>query len=209
MDNKSGLDRRTFLKYSVGSLSALLAARGLLNPGIAMAAKVKGVEDPGWHGICYLDGEKHEYLVDNSKEKRGKAVAIYIFSSEGFDMEPGPINPFGCMTLDTGEEVCYLPNRIQNNVFDGNGTLWRMFKVEGNGLYANVNGTLLYSTGNPGHNEFRDLFLSPFRSADELFSYTDINNPNGLAVIDLGVSFNCPIIPSDGHPVMDLNPLVA
>ena len=208
MEDKSGVDRRRFLKYSIGGLSTLVASSSLLRPSSAMAAKVKGVNDPGWHGICYLDGEKHEYLVDDTKEKKGKAIPIYIFASEGFDMGPGVLNPLGCMTLDTGVEVCYLPNRLQNNVFKGNGTLWRMFKVEGDGLYANVNGTALYSTGNPGHKQAKDLFLEPLRSSEEIFSYTDVNNPNGLVVTDLGVSFNCPIIRADGHPVMDLNPFV-
>lgn len=209
MENKSGVDRRSFIKYTIGGLSALAAGRGLLNSKSAVAAKVKGVNDPEWHGMCYLNGEKEEYLVDTSKEKKGKAIPIYIFASEGFDMGPGPLNPFGCLTLDTGEEVCYLPNRLQNNVFRGNGTLWSMFKVEGNGLYADVNGTKLYSTGNPDHIERKELFLEPLRSSDEIFNYSDANNPNGLTVIDLGVSFNCPIIRADGHPVMDLNPFVA
>lgn len=209
MDNKSAVDRRRFIKYTLGGLSALVMSRGLFSPGSAMAAKVKGVNDPGWHGICYLNGLKEEYLVDTSKEKKGKAIPIYIFASEGFDMGPGILNPFGCMTLGNGEEVCYLPYRLQNNVFRGNGTLWSMFKVEGNGLYADVNGTTLHSTGNPEHIKSRDLFLNPLRSSDEIFNYTDENNPNGLTVVDLGVSFNCPIIRADGHPVMDLNPFVA
>lgn len=209
MENKSDINRRRFLKYSIGGLSALVVAKDLLIPTSAMAAKVKGVADPEWHGMCYLDGVKEEYLVDTSKEKKGKAIPIYIFSSEGFNMGAGVLNPFGCLTLDTGEEVCYLPNRLQNNVFRGNGTLWRMFTVEGDGLYADVNGTALYSTGNPNHKQGRDLLMNPLRSADEIFNYTDSNNPNGLIVADLGVSFNCPIIPADGHPVMDLNPYVA
>lgn len=213
MSHSSHIDRRKFLQYTGLGLSSLALGTGLLGrASIAQAArsgdKVKGVADPGWHGICYLDGAKHEYLVD-PKLKNGNGIPIYIFSSEGFDMGPGPLNPLGCLILDTGEEVCYLPNRLQNNVFDGNGTLWRMFKAEGVGLYARVNGTTLYSTGNPDHIEGINLLLEPFRFADDIFAYTDANNPNGLVITDLGMAFNCPLIDPDGHPVMDLNPGVA
>lgn len=213
MSERNDMDRRRFLQYTGVGLSAIAMGGALLgNAQQARAAKgddkVKGVTDPGWHGICYLDGVKHEYLVD-PKEKRGNAVPIYIFTSEGFFLNMGTQNPLGCMTLDTGEEVCYLPFRLQNNVFAGNGTLWRMFKVEGAGLYANVNGVRLYSTGNPNHDERLDLFQSPFRTADDMFNYVDDLNPVGLNVVDLGSAFNCPIIDNDGHPVMDLNPSVA
>ena len=167
--------------------------------------KVKGVADPGWHGMCILDGQPSEYLVDESKEKKGRAVPIYIFTAEGFPNGPGTYNPLGCIVLNDGTQVCYLPYRLQNNVFAGNGVLWRMFKVEAVGLYAGVpaaGGTVtLYSSGNPLHEMTRDLYTDPFLSEAELLNYP------GMRVTDLGSSFNCPIIPSDGHPVINLNPI--
>lgn len=187
-----------------------LVSEELLNERFAPSnSKIKGVNDPGWHGICILNGELAEYIVDE-KPKNGKAVPIFIFTSEGFFDGPGTPNPLGFLTLEDGTTVDYLPFRLQNNVFRGKGVLWSMWKVEGTGLYADVEEadgsiTTIYSTSNPDHIRTRNLFADPFLSEDEILAYVSQNGVP-LIVEALGVSFNCPIVPADGDPVINLNP---
>ncbi|MFV1980726.1 MAG: hypothetical protein ACC655_06195 [Rhodothermia bacterium] len=169
-----------------------------------------GTTEPRVVGVCFMLAETcvTPYVdlgpYEDMKAASKRAIPLYLFPSVPAS-EGGIMNPYDPDSL-------YLPYRLQNNVFAGEGRVWAMWRVYSadlNLMAAPKPGVWIWGekadqTADFKSGNLRDLFANPYTSEKEILDAADAGL---IKLVNLFKNVDCPVVvPRPEDIIVNLNP---